>query len=121
MSKKEQTTPAKVVETPVEEKSYSGLAVQKTNVKMHKLTHVMKQVKLYKTENPDITVDELTKKLYPNWEELTMEQFENKEWYVEEMLLPLLTQNSNDVYQKALEEEQAKLLSIDDAKKEFSW
>ncbi len=105
----------------VEERHFSGIAVQKANMRMHKLSHVMREVRIFTTENPDILVNELTKLLYPDWEELTLDQFEGKEWYVEEKLLPLLKKDPADVYQEALEEEQAKVLSVDDAKKEFTW
>jgi len=115
MSKKEPTTPV------VEERSFSGQAVQKANIRMHKLSHVMKEVRVFTTEKPDYTIDELTKFLYPEWEEMTLEVFEGKEWYVEEKLVPLLKQDPAEVYQEALEEEQAKLLSVTDAKAEFTW
>ena len=52
---------------------------------------------------------------------MTLESFEGKVWYVEEKLRPLLDKDPAQVYQEALEEEQAKILSIDDAKKEFTW
>ena len=114
-------TPIVVDTPPVKERSFSGMAVQKANVRMHKLSHTMKEVRLFTEATPEITIEELTKLLYPDWEEFTKEEFEGKEWYVEEKLVPLLTKNPADVYQEALEEEQAKILSVDDAKKEFTW
>ena len=117
MSKTEPATPV----APVEERSFSGLAVQKANIRMHKLSHTMKEVRIFTTDNPEISNEDLTKALYPDWETMSMDSFEGKVWYVEEKLRPLLLKAPADVYQDALEEEQAKILSIDDAKKEFVW
>ncbi len=120
MSKTEPTPGVETV-VPVEEQAFSGLAIQKTNIRMNKLSHVMKEVRIFTDDNKDITINELTKLLYPDWELMTQDKFENQEWYVGEKLLPLLEKSPTDVYQEALEEEQAKLLSIDDAKDKFTW
>lgn len=114
------TEPAPVV-VPVTERQYSGIVVQKANIRMHKLSHTMKEVRLVTEAQPDITIEELTKVLYPNWEDLTKDEFEGKEWYVEEKLVPLLAKNPKEVYHEALEEEAAKILSVTDAEKEFTW
>ena len=105
----------------VEEQAYSGLAVQRTNVKMAKISAKMKTVRSIVEAQPDITDEELTQLLYPEWETFTREDFENKEWYVTEKLRPLLDKSPEEVYQEVLDEEQAKMLSIDDAKAKFTW
>jgi len=102
--------------------SYSGLAIQRTNVKMNKIAKKMKEVrKIIDAWEGEVFAEELTKVLYPDWEEMTMEDFENKTWYVEEKLLPLLTKEPKEVYQEVLDEEQAKLLPIEKAKETFTW
>ena len=52
---------SKQPETVVEERSFSGLAVQKANIRMHKLSHTMKEVRVFVTDNPEITNEDLTK------------------------------------------------------------
>jgi len=120
MSKSE---PIKVPElVSVDKEQYSGLAIQRTNVKMNKISHKMKDVrKIVEAIEGEVFTEELTKILYPEWEEMSMEEFENKTWYVEEKLLPLLSKSPEDVYQEVLDEEQAKLLPIEKAKKKFTW
>ena len=116
MSKTEPTTTVGDTTTP-----YAGIAIQKANIRMHKLSHTMRELKAIVEAEPDITPVEATKILYEDWENLTLDQFEGKTWYVEEKLLPLLNKDPKEVYTEALEEEQAKLLSIDDAQTKFTW
>ena len=120
MSKKE--APIELPASLPSVETYSGLAIQRTNVKMNKISKKMRDVrKLVDAVEGEVFAEEITKILYPEWEEMTLEDFENKTWYVEEKLLPLLSQSPDDVYQEVLEEEQAKLLPIEKAKKKFVW
>jgi len=59
-------------------KKYSGLAVQRTNEKFLKLSRVMKKLKKAKENDADGSVEELTQVLYPEWKDMTREEFENK-------------------------------------------
>ena len=100
--------------------AYSGIAKQRANVKFARLAKSMKPLKAMVTDNPEMLGEELTKILYPEWEEMTLEDFEGKVWYVQEKLIPILDK-SDQVYDEMIEEEQAKLLDIDQAKTKLGW
>lgn len=113
--------PTTEVEAEQVEETFSGLAVSRTNVKMAKLSRKMKFIKSIMAAEPETSVDALTKLLYPDWENMTQEKFENVEWYVKDMLLPLLETSPEEVYKEALDEEQSKLLTQDEAKEKYTW
>ena len=112
MSKTEEITLPVIVE-PI----YTGQEIQKANAKMAKIAPQIRAIKAMETVEP---ID-VTKILYPEWETMTKKDFEGKQWYVEEKLIPLVARDSADVYDELLEQERVNGLSQDEAREMLSW
>jgi len=96
---------------------YTGQEITKANAKMAKIAPQIRAIKAMDTKEP---ID-VTKILYPEWEVMTKRDFEGKQWYVEERLIPLIDRDSTEVYDEILEQERVNGLSIDEAKEMLTW
>ena len=107
----------------IDRNKVSGRAIENTNVKFMKLAKSIKELKSILDAKPDLKDHpaELVKVYYPDWEEMTPDEFSGKEWYIEERLLPLVGKNPNEVYNDMLLEEDAKLSNPDDVVENFGW
>jgi len=101
---------------------HSGLAVQRANVRFSKLGKSVKELKaIIEETGSDAPIEEYAKKFYPEWETMTQEEFENKQWYIKERLLPLVDKDPKEVYESIVDEEQAKLLDEEEVVDTFGW
>ena len=117
MAKEPTDVAVDVVPEPQKTPVYTGQEIQKVNTKMAKLAPQIRAIIAMETREP---ID-ITKTLYPEWETMTKKDFEGKEWYVTEKLIPLLDRDSADVYNEMLEEERIKGLTKDEAVEQLSW
>ena len=117
MSEKEEISLPVVDEQAIVEPTYTGQEITKANAKMAKIAPQIRAIKAMETVEP---VD-VTKTLYPDWETMTKKEFEGKQWYVEEKLIPLVERDSKEVYHELLEQERVSGMSVEEAEESFSW
>ena len=96
-------------------------AVSSANVRFMKLGRAVTKLKESIEETGSSDPVELVKAQYPNWEELTRDEFDGKTWYIREMLLPLLDKKSKDVFEEIYQEEEAKILGSEEVIEKYSW
>jgi len=106
------------IEAPaVVEPTYTGQEIQKANAKMAKIAPQIRAIKAMDT----VDAVDVTKTLYPDWQEMTKKDFEGKQWYVTEKLIPLVERDSKEVYHELLEQERVNGLTVEEAEESLSW
>jgi len=96
-------------------------AVSSANVRFMKLGRAVSKLKETIEETGSKEPVELVKHQYPNWEDMTKDEFDGKVWYIREMLLPILNRDPNDVFEEFYQEEEARILGSEEVIEKYSW
>jgi hypothetical protein len=96
-------------------------AVSSANIRFMKLGRAVTKLKESIEETGSKETVELAKHQYPNWKEMTRDEFEGKVWYIREMLLPILDKDSKEVFEDIYAEEEAKILGSEEVIEKYSW
>ena len=96
-------------------------AVSSANVRFMKLGRAITKLKESIETTGSSDPVELVKAQYPNWEQMTRDEFDGKVWYIREMLMPILEKNSKEVFEDIYAEEEAKILGSEEVIEKYSW
>ena len=98
-----------------------GAAVQAANVRFTKLSKSVKKLKQAIEDKGSSEPVDLMTSMYPTADKMTEDEYDKKLWYVETMLMPLVTRVPDEVYQEIYLEEEAKLLPSDKVVEQNGW